>query len=284
VRILVLSDINWSPRRRGTNLAELIGLVEQEKPTLVMLAGDLVDNDKGGVRDKWLPYWQEVSKFLNFLESNKVRCYLVQGNWDKKPEYDKLVLQSYSYIEEISERVVEAHNVRTLGIPHAFTATLTSMKGIHNLCPAKVDIVLAHADGTRGRRIWLFELPAKLIITGHFDNKLCLVRDKVFLSFSNFPGQYAVIEYQSDEINVTYVYGYRKYEVQMVNGTAAWKTDQPKDWLRYGLQMEALFTLKEEESRLDPVAKQEAINSLLKQGVYKDHIRDYIPGTRAILK
>jgi predicted phosphodiesterase len=283
-RILSLSDINWSPSYKGTNVKELIGLVEQVNPTLVMLAGDLVDNDKGGVRNQWFQYWQEISKFLNFLEDNKIRCYFVRGNWDEKPEYNKLVQQNYSFIEEISEKIAEANNVRTLGVSHAFTSTLTSIKKLRGLCTTDVDMVLAHADGTRGRRIWLFELPAKLIITGHFDQKLCLIRDKVFLSFSNFPGQYAVIEYQNDEIDVAYIVGERMYKVKVIKGTSEWMTEQPQNWSRYGLQMEALLTFKETEGKLDAIAKREAINKLLQQGIYKDHIRDYIPGARAILK
>lgn len=281
-QILAFSDINWSPHYRGINLEKLIGLVERVNPTLVLMAGDLVDNDKGGVRDEWLPYWQEISRFLNFLESNKVRCYLVKGNWHEKSEYEQLVPRSYSYIEEISERLVEANNIRTLGISHGFTNKLTTMKAIHNLCPESVDIVLTHAEGRR--RIWLFELPAKLNITGHFDQKFCVVRDKVFLSFSNFPGQFAVIDYQPEEIIVTYFYGRSRREARIANGISVWATDQPKDWSRYGLQIVALLALKERENALDPAAKREAIYSLLHQGVYKAHILEYIPGAGSILK
>jgi len=123
--------------------------VERTQPNLVLLAGDLVDDDKGTISDKRLLWWQNLSEFLDFLEKTKVRCYFVKGNWDYRPEYDKLVKQTYTHVEEISEKMVEVNNVRVSGISNAFTNKLATMKKIHNLFPEPVDIVLTHADGRR---------------------------------------------------------------------------------------------------------------------------------------
>jgi hypothetical protein len=291
IRILAFSDIYWLPRHQGTNLKELIGLVKQVEPTLLLLAGDLVDDFKGGGDGKRLPYWQELGKFLDFLEDSQVRCYFVKGNWDAVPEYAELIHRKHQYVEDISQRLAETNNIHVYGIPHAYTDQLATMKTLRHECPPSIDVILAHAEGRR--RIWLFELPVRLIITGHFDEKLCMVRDKIFVSFSSFPGQYAVIDYYPHEIHVRYIC-YRqfdhtrsrstRYEMQIKDGILVGTTGLPDDWLQYGQQMDALLTLKEREQGLNESEKREAINALLEQGVYKAHILEYIPGARAILK
>jgi hypothetical protein len=295
MRILALSDICWLPRNQGTDLKRLIGLVEQVAPTLVLLAGDLLDDFKIRLtvnHQERSMYWKELRRFLSYLEQNKTMCYIVKGNWDTIPEYDDLVKQKRAYIEEISERLVEFNQIHIQGIPHAFTDKLTTMRGIHRLCPNPVDIVLTHAEGRR--RIWLFELSAKLIITGHFDQQFCLVRDKIFLSFSRFPGQYAVIDYLPHEIAATYIYRSfnpllglsrsRRYEARFVNGTADWITEPRAEWIQYAQQTEALLDFKEQLVNMSLVEKQEAVQNLLSQGVYKAHIEEYIPGSSSLLK
>ena len=298
VRILALSDINWRPYHRNTNLPKLSTnliklsrLVEEVEPALVLLGGDLVDDFKREENAERIAYWQELSKFLDYLESKKVQCYFVKGNWDAIPEYDELATRQYKYVREISNKLAEANNLRVFGISHALTDKLSTMKELRRMVPQPVDVVLAHAEGRR--RIWLFELPTKVIVTGHFDQKLCIIRNKLFISFSHFPGEYAVVEYLPTQISAAYFslggmytepQRYERYEAHLMDGIWTWETDQPNEWLQYGLQMEALLTLKEHEQSLSIDEKREAIDDLLQQGVYKAHILEYIPGARRILK
>lgn len=291
IRILTFTDINWRPHHGHTNLSNLIWLVENVEPTLVLLGGDLVDDFKGGNSAEKNFYWQILGAFLEYLETRNILCYFVKGNWDETPEYDKLTDRNYKYVKEISNKLVPVSSLRVYGIPHVLTHKRSTMKEIKRSIPQPVDIILTHAEGRR--RIWLFELDTKVIITGHFDEKLCIVRNKVFISLSHFPGQYAVIEYEPDRIDVAYFrfelsrngdQPLKRYETHFIDGIWTWKTNQPDSWYQYGLQMEALLALKERENSLSLDEKREAISRLLNQGVYKQHILEYISGAYGIFK
>lgn len=286
MRILALSDINWSPRKAGADLQELIALVEQVQPELVLLAGDLVDNDKRVNRERWLPYWRDLISFFDVLDAKHIPGCFVQGNWDEVPEYDVLAARTSTGVQEISGRTVTVNGVRLFGIPHAVTARRTTLRDLTTTFTEPVDIVLTHAEGQR--RMRLFELPTKLIITGHYDQKVSAVLDKGFLAFQNYPGQYAVLDYQPDEIGITYYYGrldntLAQYSAEWRDGKLTWKTPPPDHWVRYGQHMEALLALKDRLPDMDAPEKRAAIQGLLDQGVYKAHILEYIPGSAALM-
>ena len=204
-RILAMSDLNWTAR--GTNVQKLSELVDHVKPDLVLLAGDTVDNDKGKTQAKCPTCWQELGKFLDWLEESKIQCYVVRGNWDEKQDYTDLMQRPYTYIEEISQRQVEFRGIKILGIPHSASTTKADLHAALQRHPDPVDILLTHADGTR--RMMLFEHPARLIITGHYDEKVSIVRNRAFISFSQFPNQYAVIDYSPDDLYISYLYNER---------------------------------------------------------------------------
>ena len=287
-RILALSDIFW--RRRPT-LTTLINLVEETQPALVLIAGDLVNDGPGPNLKNWakvrFAFWQEAAKFFDYLEAKAVQCYFIRGNWDEVSEYDALMARPYEHIQEISHKIVTFNNIKILGIPHSFTNKLSTMRGVQSLCPEPVDIILTHAVGTR--RVRLFELPTQMIITGHFDERLAVIRKKVMISFSSFPEHYAVIDYLPQDISVTYFYNtpteQTQYKARFVNGVPTWHTEGAGVWsAQYGQQMEALLKLKDQEDRLDFNAKTQAIKGLLKIGVPKAQILEYIAGAPAIFK
>lgn len=287
MRILALSDIVWSARQAGADLQELIALIDYVDPELVLLAGDLVDNDKRVNHARCLPYWRDLGVLLDVLESRQLPCCFVQGNWDEEPEYEALAAHDYIYVHEVSDRVVNVSGLRIFGIPHAVTAKRRTMREITTRPMDPIDIVLTHADGVR--RMRLFELPTRLIITGHYDQKVSLVRDKLLIAFENYPGEYAVIEVQPAEIGITYLYGrlgheIARYDARLKGDHLEWLNGQPPEaWGRYAQHMEALVALKDQLPQLELPKKREAIRSLLEQGVYKAHILEYIPGAAALL-
>ncbi len=286
MRILALSDLNWSRAKNGTDLPELLTLVEHVQPELVMLAGDLVDNDKGVNHQRCLPYWRDLGVLLDTLEAERINCCFVRGNWDEIAEYDALAAPQYTYVHEISGTTITIGSLRILGIPNAATTRKTVMRELIASYNEPVDIVLTHADGVR--RMRLFELPTQLIITGHFDNKLSIARGKALIAFQNYPGQYAVIDYTPSDILIEYYYGRinaaaTPHRVRISAGQAEWITPPMPEWLQYGQHIELLFHTKDVFPTLDTTGKRAALHSLLEHGVYKAHILEYIPGSAAFL-
>lgn len=288
-RILAMSDLNWT--KSGTSVQLLTDLINRIKPDLVLLAGDTVDNDKGKTQAKCPTCWQELGKFLDFLEESKIQCYVVRGNWDEKQDYSDLMQRPYAHIAEISEKLVEFRGLKILGIPHDRTTTKADFYAALQSHPEPVDILLTHADGTR--RMMLFEHPARLIITGHYDEKVSIVRGRAFVSFSQFPNQYGVINYGPDDIHIAYRYNERFriqpedtfYEVHLRNGAPTWNSKQAQlQGEQYARQMEGLLSLKEREPHLDPLEKREAIQLLVSLGVSKAQIVEHIPGSAPLLK
>ena len=287
-RILAVSDIFW--RRRPT-LDALIKLVEQHQPALVLVAGDLVNDGPGPNLKNWerirLAFWEEAGKFLDYLEAQSIQAYLIRGNWDEVAEYNALMARPYKHIQEISEKQVEFNNIKILGIPHSVTNRLSTMKTIQSYCPTPVDIILTHAVGTR--RVRFFELPTQMVITGHFDERLTVIRNKVMISFSSFPEHYAVIDYEPQNIGVTYFYKTPheeiQHKVQVRSGVPAWQSEEAKNWsAKYGGQMEALLRVKDQAERLDFKAKREAIEELLDLRVPKAQILEFVPDAPTVFK
>lgn len=287
MRILALSDISWQCSKNGTDLQELLALVNKVQPELVLLAGDLVDNDKGTNHQNYLPFWHDLGIFLQTLEGEQIHCCFVRGNWDEVAEYESLVRSEYRYIHDISSKVATINSLRLFGIPNAATTRKVVMRDLIATYNDPVDIVLTHADGVR--RMRLFELPAKLIITGHFDNKLSFAAGKALIAFQNYPGQYAVIDYESEEILISYFFGRlgttgEPYQARLTNGTIDWPGKEPlKEWVQYGRHIELLLAAKQRFTSLDALEKRREIQTLLEQGIFNAHIREYIPGSSAFL-
>lgn len=271
MRILTISDILW----RLTSLVELKNLIEKVKPSLVLLAGDLVND-----QNNFDIYWKNVYKLLEFLNKCEIQTFFIRGNWDESPYYEgllKLVIKKLPFIKEISEKVEEFHGLKILGLSHSFTNNLKAIRDLSNKPQEPLDLVLAHSEYKR--RIWLFHLNAKLIITGHFDKQLCQIRDKVFISLENFPSQYAVIDYQPTKYKISYFDGdmhktvIRKAEFS--NGKLAWKDKPFRNRRQYANRIENLMAAK---TQLMPrnTKSEEIINKLLKCGISKRHIEEYV--------
>jgi len=184
--------------RAGTD-SQLIGgqqvlhslqrLVCRHRPDCVLLGGDIVDDMfcPAGLRDT---YWRVFSEFGIFLRRHGVPALAVRGNKDDVHTYEQACQQRG--IRDISEQLVELDGLRLLGVSHAATEDLRYMRrlALHHRDP--IDIVLAHA--AYKRRPWLLMLNTQMLITGHFDTRLCIINGTALLSMWSSPFQYALVQ------------------------------------------------------------------------------------------
>lgn len=273
MRLLALSDIIW----RETKMEDLIRVVEEAHPALVLLSGDQVD-DKDFSRITQKECWKRLARFLAYLEQQQVRTFFVRGNWDTSPQYEALLahIAGYQFVEDISERVVEHGGLRVLGVPHRLTTRLTAMRDLLHRFPDPVDVVLAHAEG--GRRVWLFRLPTRAILTGHFDTQLCAVAGKLFISTYNFPRQVVTLDW-GEAIDVAYSLhdgtAATQHRATFIGGRLQWQSaplPDPRDFAMHtALLLEAGRAL-----RRDPTQKARLSEELCAAGVPKTHVREYL--------
>ncbi len=279
MRILAISDISWN----FTSLQKLTGQIEKIQPDLVLLAGDLV-NDMIGISDGKVfsaqKYWDNVYSLLDFLNERKIQTFCIRGNWDNSQKYDriiKLASKKLSYVKEISEKIVEFEGIRILGLSHTFTNSLEDIRLLSENFHEQLDLVLAHAEYKR--RIWLFHLNAKLIITGHFDRQFCQIQDKVLISLERFPGQYALIDYKPAHYDIRYFdEGLLKpvmRKARYAKGELAWKTNPYQHLRPYADDVESLMAAKTQLG-LDKSKRDKIVNALLKRGIAKRHIEEYL--------
>lgn len=283
MRILAISDISWN----FTSLHKLTGQIEKIQPDLVLLAGDLV-NDMIGFSDGRVfstqKYWDNVYSLLDFLNERKIQTFCIRGNWDNSQKYDriiKLASKKLSHVKEISEKIVEFEGLRILGLSHTFTNSLENTRRLSENFQERIDLVLAHAEYKR--RIWLFHLNAKLIITGHFDSQLCRVHDKVFISLGHYPAQYVIIDYKPEQLDIRYVnkeiHANVLRKARFASDRLTWKA-KPLRSLRpnsqnYADQIQRLISAKIELDA-DKTKRQTIIETLVKHGVPKRHIEEYL--------
>lgn len=196
MRILLISDIGWGNEQEN-RLEYIKNKISKIKPSLVLMAGDVIGECRT-IHDA------DFLDLLEFLDKEKINSFFIQGNHDEVPAYESLLIdiKNLHYIKEISNKIVEFDNIKILGIPFSFTNNLKYLRKINEIYPEQVDIILAHSE--YARRIWLFDLKSKFIITGHFENQLCQILDKVLIAVDGFPDNYAIIDYETTELTITF--------------------------------------------------------------------------------
>lgn len=284
--ILCISDIQWEIPGRDT-LATLKTDIDEIYPSLVLFGGDVI-NDGGNSEE----HLTEFVELLRHLEDLEVTSFTIQGNHDEYSSYDKLEqhMHHLEYADEISEEVVEFNGLKILGLPYSYTHYLRNARQISDEFPGEYDVVLAHAESSR--RIWLFELVAQFIITGHFAEKLCQIQDSVFASMGSYPTDTVRIKPESGELSYTrradsYYASQDQYEakVRLNNGVLTWERDEHEPdavTLRqlqdreYANQIERLLTAKTDVKTANEAEKKDIVEELLEIGIPKTHIREYI--------
>lgn len=220
--ILILTDLHWhlaSKRISQNDLAllqetNLLGYGERflsirnywniichEKPDLVLLGGDLTGDGSCGHGFHMAFYY-----LLCLLNDAKIQTYFIQGDNDVD-KYYSFILENLEHLEwahEISNKSVIHNELRILGIPFVTTNDKRKLKRLIAEKADRYDIILCHS--ALKRRTHLFNFETELIVTGHFDNKLCHIKDSIYLSLSNDNSviNYAMIDWQGDEKVVTY--------------------------------------------------------------------------------
>ena len=288
--ILCLSDIVWG-RSRSDTTAQICADIRETDPSLVLFAGDVI-NDGRNRRE----HVDEFLEVLHDLEDAGIQSFTIQGNHDVYSDYDAVVqeVENLQYAEEISGAVGEFRGLKVAGIPYSMTHSLEDAKHIAEAFPSRYDVVLAHAETSR--RIWLFEVDAPFIITGHTDEILCQIQDTVFVSLDSYPDDRVVLNPEDRLLS------YRRYdsppfsshkwyksEVQVVDDELEWllnEYDTDDRFIpnlqdrnrKYAARTDALISAKAVIEGASQPDEERIVEELLDLGVPKTHIREYLSG------
>ncbi len=282
--ILCISDFQWEIED-GDTLTTLKTEIEEVSPSIVLFGGDVI-NDGWNSEE----HVTEFLELLDYLEKLKIPSATIEGNHDEYSDYEAVEehIDELKYAEEISERVAEFSGLKVLGLPYSSTHYLREARQLSDEFDGSYDVVLAHAESSR--RIWLFNLDASIIITGHFASHLCQVRDQVFVSMGAYPRDSVVLSDDLDEL----LYRRRSESVLASQDkyVAEVRLDDELEWVRdeydpdvyssrqlrdssYPERFERLIAAKEVVAEVDDEERQ-IVESLLDDGTPKTHIREYI--------
>ena len=225
VKTLILSDLNWNldskkislddldalnkSRRKGygsrfSSVDKYWSIIQEEQPDLVLLAGDLTGDGSCGHG-----FHYAFLYLLSLLNYAPIQTYFIQGDNDLEEYYSIVRIESkyMANVQEISNKSIHFKNLKILGIPFlttndkkALKECLTNNKEIHH------DILLCHS--ALKRRTHLFKSKADMIITGHFDNKFCSIRNSILLSLSNDSDilNYCTLLHRTNNTRISYTF------------------------------------------------------------------------------
>lgn len=220
-KIVVLSDLYWDNYHRSISDGEVYGftidklsssryfyirkyaaLIMDEKPTLVLLAGDLTGDGSCGHG-----YHNAVKILLLVLESQGVTSLLISGNHDEPQYYDQVAtfVNDLEYAHEISGMNYHHQGLSIVGVSYDLSNDKRKLKKIISDHKGATDIVVAHSP--LKRRPWLFDFESKAIFTGHFDQKLTAIDGQIFVSLNNNYHNdftYATLHMDCDKVVTSY--------------------------------------------------------------------------------
>lgn len=177
---------------RYTCLEDYKHIIRIIQPDLILLAGDVFH--EGQSKEDLL----ELIELFRFIDQKTIQCYLIEGNWEKE-HYAEILLEikNLDFVEDISNREIEYQGLKILGINFDYANRIRICKKLSQLFPNKYDFVLTHAP--ENKRIWLFNLDTKYVITGHSGVDLGKVEKKVYITNDYTPEFYFVIDYFSSQ-------------------------------------------------------------------------------------
>lgn len=283
---LVISDIQWE--LPDENALEILKTkIDTTAPSLVLFAGDVINDGMNTEEHK-----TEFTDLLEYLEELEIASCTIPGNHDEYSNYEAVEdrINDLAYAQEISGEVAEFNGLSVLGIPYSYTHRLGEARQLGDEFSGQYDLVMAHAESRR--RIWLFNLDARFIITGHFAEWLFQARDRVFVSMGASPRNTVQVNPESDEVLYrrrpdSYRATQDRYEaeVELVDGELRWLRDEHEPDVvglgqlqvsEYPERLERLMSAKEEVEDASEDEEREIIKELLEVGIPKTHIREYI--------
>jgi predicted phosphodiesterase len=199
MKILTLSDLCWErnlkmielktvesftindlSKKKYQRIKKYFNIIKNENPELVLFAGDITGDGSCGHG-----YQNAFKILLKLLEITKISSFFIRGDHDEEDSFNEVLkfCEGLKFSKNISNKIESHKGITILGIPFEKTNNKAYLKELINIQKTKVDIVLSHSE--LKRRTWLFDLNCDFIITGHFDKKLTLIEDIVFISIDN---------------------------------------------------------------------------------------------------
>jgi len=282
-RILAFSDLAWGTRERGApagrkvDKTSFLRLVEEANPAIVVFAGDAAYDRCSRSR------LDETELFLGLLQEIAAagrHCVVVEGNNDDTfGTYGRVrdAAEASPYLHEISGEVQDVRGIRFLGVPTGNEKIMAS--STHDT----VDIVVAHAP--LANRVWLFDLPAACILTGHYGMMAAEIAGKAYIALDCSPTSYAMVDWDEGWRRIEYAAGACRITMRPEEGVAADGCD-PAELRRltegtgplpYPDEVEALRRAKGEIATL---GREEVFRRLLGMGIKKTHIERYLGSRR----
>ncbi len=280
-RILAFSDLAWGTRERGSpagrkvDAASFLRRVGEADPDIVVFAGDAAYDrcSRSGL--------DETELFLGLLweiAGAGRHCVIVEGNNDDTMgTYGRVRDAADPHIHEISGRAKTVQGIRFLGVPTG------KEKRMAESAWRAVDVVVAHAP--LANRVWLFDLPAACILTGHYGMMAGEIAGKAYAAIDCSPASYAVIDWEEGWRRIEYIAGACRITMRPEEEVAATGCDAAEirrltegtGPLPYPDEVRALRRAKRE---LASIGREEAFRRLLGMGIRKTHIERYLGGRR----
>ena len=219
-KVLILSDLNWERHLRSMRDSEVsnftspminmdryfsikryFSIIQNEKPHLVLLAGDITGDGSCGHG-----YHNPLKVLLNLIHKENISIAFISGNHDEHQYYDDVVEYVKEWENCYNLNNIHAHilGLNILGVPYATSHNKRKLKKLIKDNTQAFEIILCHSE--LKRRIWHFDFNTKLVATGHYDRKLCMIDNSVFISLDNDSNQssYASIVFSQKDIHVTF--------------------------------------------------------------------------------
>ncbi|WP_221058196.1 metallophosphoesterase family protein [Methanoculleus chikugoensis] len=276
-RILAFSDLAWGTREKGSaggrvGIGSFLRPIEETEPDIIIFAGDAAYDRCSRSR------LDETELFLGLLRAIAAggrHCVVVEGNNDDTMgTYGRVrdAAEANPYLHEISGKTETACGIRFLGVPTG------KERRMARSAEGAVDIVVAHAP--LADRIWLFDIPAACIVTGHYGMMADVIAGKAYLALDCSPASYAVID-REEGWRIEYVTGPCRIGLSPEEGAAADGCDpatlrdltEGRGPLPYREEVGALRRAKREIATL---GREEAVLRLLALGIRKTHIERYL--------
>lgn len=200
MRIIILTDLYWEQHLRYITdhvidnfkleilendnyhcIKKYLDIITKERAELVLFGGDLTGDGSCGHG-----YKKAFLLLLKSLEILKIQSVFIGGNHDELPVCKELIedASNMKYAAEISGKIFRYKELSILGVSYDDSHDKRRYKKIidmHKDTP--FDILLGHIE--LKRRTWLWDLPCKYIVTGHFDQKFVGIHKKAFISLNN---------------------------------------------------------------------------------------------------